>query len=944
MKACAAVFIIGLLFFSADIVCLTRWFDSPMLNSLLTRIFGSRNERLLRQFQKNIDRINSFEPEMEKLSDDALRAKTEEFKARIEKGETLDQLLPEAFAVCREGSKRVLGLRHYDVQLVGGMVLHSGRIAEMRTGEGKTLVATLPTYLNALSGKGVHVVTVNDYLARRDSAWMGKLYNFLGMSVGVVYPGMPHGDKKGAYAADITYGTNNEYGFDYLRDNMALSKDDRFQRGQNFAIVDEVDSILIDEARTPLIISGPADESPELYMKVNRLLPKLVRQEKEDGEGDFWVDEKQKQVHLSEAGMEHAEKLLREAGIISEEDGLYSGQNLTVVHHLNAGLRAHALYQLDVDYIVRDGEVIIVDEFTGRTLAGRRWSDGLHQAVEAKEGVPIQRENQTLASITFQNYFRMYNKLSGMTGTADTEAYEFQSIYNLEVVVIPTHRPMVRKDHADLVYLTRDAKFNAVSVDIKDCYERGQPVLVGTTSIETSELLSSHLKKAGIPHEVLNAKQHEREAQIVAQAGSKNAVTIATNMAGRGTDIVLGGSLEAQIHSLGEDASELDKSRLKSEWQKHHDEVLELGGLHIIGTERHESRRIDNQLRGRSGRQGDNGSSRFYLSLEDNLMRIFAADWVQNAMRRIGMKEDEVIESGMVTKQIQNAQKKVEAHNFDVRKNLLDYDDVANDQRKVIYQQRNELLEANSVKDAIEAIRDDVMSMTVRRYVPANSIDQQWDIEGLERSLTDEFGLTLDLKTLVEKSEELDDNGLLDHVLKAAENMFVDKEAQMSSDMMRHLEKHLMLNVLDQSWKEHLARMDYMRQGIHLRGYAQKQPKQEYQRESFELFSEMLDKVKQDVITLLARVRIRDEEEVTAMENAERQRLEAQSKDMQFQHPETGDYGVEDEMQQAMAFAAQEGGDLQPKTVTRDAEKVGRNEPCPCGSGKKYKQCHGQLT
>jgi len=929
--------------FRADIVCLTWWFDFPMLNSLLTRIFGSRNERLLRQFQKNIDRINSLEPEMEKLNDDALRAKTDEFKARIEKGETLDQLLPEAFAVCREASKRVLGLRHYDVQLVGGMVLHSGRIAEMRTGEGKTLVATLPTYLNALSGNGVHVVTVNDYLARRDSAWMGRVYNFLGMSVGVVYPGMPHGDKKGAYAADITYGTNNEYGFDYLRDNMALSKEDRFQRGQNFAIVDEVDSILIDEARTPLIISGPADESPELYMKVNRLLPKLTRQEKEDGDGDFWVDEKQKQVHLSESGMEHAEELLREAGIISEGDSLYSGQNLTVVHHLNAGLRAHALYQRDVDYIVRDGEVIIVDEFTGRTLAGRRWSDGLHQAVEAKEGVPIQRENQTLASITFQNYFRMYKKLSGMTGTADTEAYEFQTIYSLEVVVIPTHRPMVRKDHPDLVYLTRDAKFNAVSRDIADCYERGQPVLVGTTSIETSELLSSHLKKAGIPHEVLNAKQHEREAQIVAQAGSKKAVTIATNMAGRGTDIVLGGSLEAQLHALGEDASELEKSRVKSEWQKHHDEVLELGGLHIVGTERHESRRIDNQLRGRSGRQGDNGSSRFYLSLEDNLMRIFAADWVQNAMRRIGMKEDEVIESGMVTKQIQNAQKKVEAHNFDIRKNLLDYDDVANDQRKVIYQQRNELLESDSVQDAIEAIRDDVISTTVRRYVPVNSIDQQWDIEGLERSLADEFGMSLDLQGLIEKSDELDDNALVDHVLKAAEQLFTDKEAQITSENMRHLEKHLMLNVLDQSWKEHLARMDYMRQGIHLRGYAQKQPKQEYKRESFELFSEMLDKVKQDVITLLARVRIRDEEEVAAMENAERQRLEAQAKNMQFQHPETGDFGVDDEMEQAMAFASQD-ADTPSGTITRDAEKIGRNDPCPCGSGKKYKQCHGQLT
>jgi preprotein translocase subunit SecA len=912
-----------------------------MFNSLLTRIFGSRNERLLRQFQKNVERINALEPEMEKLSDDELRGKTDALKARVEKGETLDQLLPEAFAVCREASKRSLGLRPYDVQLIGGMVLHSGRIAEMRTGEGKTLVATLPTYLNALSGKGVHVVTVNDYLARRDAANMGRLYNFLGMSVGVVYPGMPHSEKKGAYAADITYGTNNEYGFDYLRDNMALSKDDRFQRGQNFAIVDEVDSILIDEARTPLIISGPADESPELYVLVNRIVPKLARQLQEDSVGDFYVDEKQKQVHLSEAGMERAEELLRAAGILSAQDSLYSGQNLSVVHHLNAALRAHALFQRDVDYIVRDGEVIIVDEFTGRTLAGRRWSDGLHQAVEAKEGMPIQRENQTLASVTFQNYFRMYKKLSGMTGTADTEAYEFQQIYNLEVAVIPTNRPMIRKDHADLVYLTRDAKFKAVTVDIQDCYKRGQPVLVGTTSIETSELLAEHLKKSGVPHEVLNAKQHEREAQIVAQAGRLKAVTIATNMAGRGTDIVLGGNLEAQLQEMGEEASEADKARVKAEWQKQHDEVLKQGGLHIIGTERHESRRIDNQLRGRSGRQGDNGSSRFYLSLEDNLMRIFAADWVQNAMRRIGMKEDEVIESGMVTKQIQNAQRKVEAHNFDIRKNLLDYDDVANDQRKVIYQQRDELLESESVQDAIEAIREDVLSSTVRRYVPANSIDEQWDLDGLERNLNDELGLSIELKKLAEKSEELDDNGILDAVLKGASQMFADKEQQMTPEMMRHLEKHLMLNVLDQSWKEHLARMDYLRQGIHLRGYAQKQPKQEYKRESFELFSEMLDKVKQDVITLLARVRIRSEDEVEQMENAERQRLEAQTKQMQFQHPETGDFDVDDEAEQAMAMGAM---DNTVKTVTRDSDKVGRNDPCPCGSGKKYKQCHGQLT
>ncbi len=913
-----------------------------MLNRLLTRIFGSRNERLLRQFQKNVARINALEPEMEKLDDAGLRAKTDEFRARVAAGETLDAILPEAFAVCREASRRVLGLRHYDVQLIGGMVLHSGRIAEMRTGEGKTLVATLPTYLNALAGKGVHVVTVNDYLAKRDAAWMGKLYTFLGMSVGVVYPGMPHSDKKGAYAADITYGTNNEYGFDYLRDNMALSKDDRFQRGQFFAIVDEVDSILIDEARTPLIISGPADESPELYVKVNRIVPKLVRQQDEDGEGDYWVDEKGKQAHLSEQGMEHAEALLKAAGIVAAEDSLYSGQNLAVVHHLNAALRAHAIYQRDVDYIVRDGEVIIVDEFTGRTLPGRRWSDGLHQAVEAKEGVPIQRENQTLASITFQNYFRMYQKLSGMTGTADTEAYEFQTIYGLEVVVIPTHRPMVRKDHPDLVYLAKPAKYDAVIEDIRDCYGRGQPVLVGTTSIETSELLAGKLREAGIPHEVLNAKQHEREAQIVANAGRPKAVTIATNMAGRGTDIVLGGSLEAELHALGPDATEADKAKAKADWQKRHDEVKALGGLHIIGTERHESRRIDNQLRGRAGRQGDPGSSRFYLSLDDNLMRIFASDWVQKAMRGMGMKENDVIESGLVTKQIANAQRKVEAHNFDIRKNLLDFDDVANDQRKVVYQQRNELLEAESVQDAVEAIREDVITDIVRKHVPADSIDEQWDLPGLERALAEDFALQMDLRGLAAGREELDADGVLAAVLEAGNRIFTDKEAQLGVENMRHLERHLMLNVLDQNWKEHLARMDYLRQGIHLRGYAQKQPKQEYKRESFELFGEMLDKVKHQVTSLLARVRIRTEEEVAAMEAAERQRLEAQARKMQFQHPETGGYGADEEAAQAQALAAQGEGVL-AGTLTREGPKVGRNDPCPCGSGKKYKQCHGKL-
>jgi preprotein translocase subunit SecA len=918
-----------------------------MLNSLLTRIFGSRNERLLRQFQKSVARINALEPEMEKLSDADLQAKTTEFKQRVADGASLDSILPEAFAVCREASRRVLGMRHYDVQLIGGMVLHSGRISEMRTGEGKTLVATLPVYLNALSGKGVHLVTVNDYLARRDAAWMGKLYNWLGLSVGVVYPGMPHSDKKGAYAADITYGTNNEYGFDYLRDNMALSKEDRFQRGLNFAIVDEVDSILIDEARTPLIISGPGDESPELYLQVNALIPKLVRQEKEDDtDGDFWVDEKQKQVHLTERGMESIEQLLRQAGIIAEDDNLYSANNLAVVHHLNAGLRAHALYQRDVDYIVREGEVIIVDEFTGRTLAGRRWSEGLHQAVEAKEGVPVQRENQTLASITFQNYFRMYAKLAGMTGTADTEAYEFQTIYGLEVVVIPTHRPMVRKDHPDLVYLTKDAKFNAVLADIKDCYERGQPALVGTTSIETSQMLSDRLVEAGIPHEVLNAKQHEREAHIVANAGRPRAITIATNMAGRGTDIVLGGSLEAELQALGEDASEMDRARVKSEWQKRHDEVLALGGLHIVGTERHESRRIDNQLRGRAGRQGDAGSSRFYLSLEDNLMRIFAADWVKNAMRKMGMKDDEVIESTMVSKQIQNAQRKVEAHNFDIRKNLLDYDDVANDQRKVVYQQRNELLESESVQEAIEAIREDVVLETARRYVPENSIDAQWDIEGLERALADEFGIEAKVAEAVEASNhEIDDAGVVEVVMEASRRHFSGREEQIGAEIMRSLEKHLMLNVLDQNWKEHLARMDYLRQGIHLRGYAQKQPKQEYKRESFELFTELLDKVKREVTQLLARVRIRSEQEIAELEEQDRQRMQAQANRMQFQHPDMGGYGADEEAADAQAAMGAMGAASAAGAATlRTGAKIGRNDPCPCGSGKKYKQCHGQLV
>ncbi len=912
-----------------------------MLNRALTSLFGSRNERVLRQLSKNVARINALEPEFEKLSDEALRAKTDEFKQRVAAGESLDKLLPDAFAVVREGAKRVLGMRHYDVQLIGGMVLHSGRIAEMRTGEGKTLVGTLPVYLNALEGKGVHVVTVNDYLARRDSAQMGKLYGFLGLSTGVVWPGMDHSDKHAAYAADITYGTNNEFGFDYLRDNMALSKDQRYQRGLHYAIVDEVDSILIDEARTPLIISGPAEDSPQLYIAVNKIVPKMIRQEKEDGTGDYWVDEKQKQVHLSEEGMSHADELLRQAGVIDPESGLYDSKNLAVVHHLNAALRANAIYHRDVDYIVRDGEVVIVDEFTGRTLPGRRWSDGLHQAVEAKEGVPIQRENQTLATITFQNLFRMYKKLAGMTGTADTEAYEFQQIYGLEVVVIPTHKPMIRKDNPDMVFLGQQAKYRAVIEDIKDCHKRGQPVLVGTTSIEVSELLSNLLRKEKIPHEVLNAKQHEREAHIVAQAGAPGSVTIATNMAGRGTDIVLGGSLEAALAALPEGATDADRAKVKAEWKKLHEKVLESGGLHIVGTERHESRRIDNQLRGRSGRQGDPGSSRFYLSLEDNLLRIFAGDWVGRWMRMFGMKEEDALEDRMVSRQIEKAQRKVEQHNFDIRKHLLEFDDVANDQRKVIYAQRDELLVVDDVSDTIADIRDDVVTELVRRHVPADSIDEQWDLAGLDRELESEFGLSLNLKAWVDQQHEIDDKMILEHVREAVEQLFKAKEQQIGADTMRQLEKHIMLSVVDNAWKEHLASMDYLRQGIYLRGYAQKQPKQEFKRESFELFSSMLDRIKTEVVQMLARVRVRSEEEVAAME-AEQQRLADR---LQRQMLASGGgaplaaLGTDAEAVAAGSMAAPVGAPEHD-----GGPRVGRNDPCPCGSGKKYKHCHGQLS
>ncbi len=904
-----------------------------MFNRLLTSVFGSRNERVLRQLSRIVVRINALEPEFEKLSDADLRGKTDEFRKRLADGATLDAILPEAFATVREASKRVLGMRHYDVQLIGGMVLHQGKIAEMRTGEGKTLVATLPVYLNALEGKGVHVVTVNDYLARRDAAQMGKVYGFLGLTTGVVWPEMQHEDKHEAYGCDITYGTNNEFGFDYLRDNMALSAEQRYQRGLHYAIVDEVDSILIDEARTPLIISGPAEDSPQLYVAVNKVVPKMTRQEDEEAEGDYWADEKQKQVHMSEEGMEHAEQLLTEAGVIEQGTSLYDSVNLAVVHHLNAALRAHALYQRDTDYIVRDGEVIIVDEFTGRTLAGRRWSDGLHQAVEAKEGVPIQRENQTLATVTFQNLFRMYNKLSGMTGTADTEAYEFQSIYGLEVVVIPTNEPMIREDHSDIIFLGQEYKFKAIIEDIRACKKRGQPVLVGTTSIEVSELLSQALTKEGITHEVLNAKQHEREAHIVAQAGAPGSVTIATNMAGRGTDIVLGGSLEVDLAALPEDATDADRSRVKAEWQKRHDRVLKAGGLHIIGTERHESRRIDNQLRGRSGRQGDPGSSRFYLSLQDNLVRIFAGERVGRWMRMFGMKEEDALEDRMISRQIEKAQRKVEQHNFDIRKHLLEFDDTANDQRKVIYKQRRELLEQDDVSDTVLDIRDDVFTSLVLAHVPPESIDDQWDLGGLDRALANDFGLHLDLPHWVEKHSEIDAEGILEHVRAEAEKLFADKEEQVGAETMRQLEKHIMLSVLDNAWKDHLASMDYLRNSIGLRSFAQKDPKQEFKRESFLLFEKMLDRIKHEVTQMLAMIRIRSEEEVAALE-AE-QRRQAQAKQLQYQHAEASAMGGEDG----------EDSDPNPEApVVREGPKVGRNEPCPCGSGRKYKHCHGRLS
>jgi preprotein translocase subunit SecA len=904
-----------------------------MISKLLKSIFGSRNDRLLKQYRQTVVRINALEPDVAALSDEALRAKTAEFKQRVQNGESLDAILPEAFAVVREGGKRALNMRHFDVQLIGGMVLHYGKIAEMRTGEGKTLMATLPAYLNALSGKGVHVVTVNDYLAARDAEWMGRLYQFLGLSVGVILTSMEHADKQAAYGADITYGTNNEFGFDYLRDNMAASAADRFQRGLNFAIVDEVDSILIDEARTPLIISGQAEDNVEVYQAMDKLAPKLVRQADEKAPGDYHVDEKNHQILLSEIGHEHAERLLSQAGLLPVGGSLYDPANITLIHHLYAALKAHNLFLRDQHYVVQNGEVVIVDEFTGRLMAGRRWSDGLHQAVEAKEGVSIQKENQTLASITFQNYFRMYQRLSGMTGTADTEAYEFQTIYNLETVIIPPHRPTVRADMMDKVYLTAQEKYAAVVADVRDCYERGQPVLVGTTSIETSELLSSLLDKAKLPHQVLNAKQHAREAEIVAQAGRPKMITIATNMAGRGTDIVLGGNVEKQIEHLQADES-LDEAtrnqrieQLKSEWQSLHEQVLAAGGLHIVGTERHESRRVDNQLRGRSGRQGDPGSSRFYLSLEDSLLRIFASDRVAAIMQRFKLPEGEAIEHPWVTRAIENAQRKVEARNFDMRKQILEYDDVANDQRKVIYQQRAELLESTEISDTITAMREGVLADVIAEYIPPGSMEEQWDAPGLEKALAADFQLHLPVVQWLEQDKRLDEDGLRAKVTEVARQQYQAKIDQVGGEVMHGYERIVMLQSLDQHWREHLAALDHLRQGIHLRGYAQKNPKQEYKREAFELFAAMLEAIKREVTQVLLNVQIRSQADVEAAE------VPHAPENVQYHH---ADY---DE-----ALGSSDKGAEEHKPFVRPGEKIGRNDPCPCGSGKKYKQCHGRLN
>lgn len=906
-----------------------------MISTLLTKIIGSRNDRTLKALRKIVKQINAMEPQFEALSDAQLQAKTAEYRQRLEQGETLEQLLPEAFATVREASRRVFGMRHFDVQLIGGMVLNSNRIAEMKTGEGKTLTATLPAYLNALSGRGVHVVTVNDYLAKRDAEANRPLFAFLGMTVDCNVPGMDASQKRDAYAADITYGTNNEFGFDYLRDNMAFSPEQRVQRPLNYALVDEVDSVLIDEARTPLIISGPAEDSSELYIRVNKLIPLLVKQDKEDseeytGDGHYTVDEKNRQALLTENGQIFVEELLKKEGLLAEDDSLFSATNISLLHHVNAGLRAHTLFERNVDYIVQKDEIVIVDEHTGRTMPGRRWSDGLHQAVEAKEGVKIQNENQTLASITFQNYFRLYDKLAGMTGTADTEAFEFQQIYGLDTVVIPTNKPMVRKDMGDLVYLTANEKYAAIIEDIRGCVERGQPVLVGTVSIENSELLSGILTKENIPHKVLNAKFHAMEAEIVAQAGQTGAVTIATNMAGRGTDIVLGGNWQAEIAQL-ENPNEAQIAELKAAWQVRHDAVLAAGGLHIIGTERHESRRIDNQLRGRSGRQGDPGSSRFYLSMEDTLMRIFASDRVTGMMKKLGMEEGEAIEHPWVTKAIENAQRKVEGRNFDIRKSLLEFDDVANDQRKVVYEQRNELLDTSDISETIHVIRDDVYGAIIDEYIPPQSLEEMWDVPGLEARLKSDFALDLPLQQWLAEDDKLYEEKLRERILDEATKLYAHKEELVGKEVLRNFEKAVMLQTLDGLWKEHLAAMDHLRQGIHLRGYAQKNPKQEYKRESFDLFTQMLETLKRDVVSILSRVQVQ-ERDVEAMEEQQRQQAEAAPRT--YTHAAADNQLADDE---AQAEAA-------PVTFVRDEQKVGRNDPCPCGSGKKYKHCHGQLT
>ncbi|MCH9695071.1 MAG: preprotein translocase subunit SecA [Gammaproteobacteria bacterium] len=956
----------------------------------MTNIFGSRNQRLLRQYSKTVKHINGLEEGIQALDDAALKGKTDEFRQRFAAGETLHDLLPEAFAVAREASLRTMEMRPFDVQLIGGMVLHDGNIAEMRTGEGKTLMSTLPAYLNAISGDGVHIVTVNEYLAARDAEWMRPIYEFLGLTVGVSKSGQTQEEKRAAYQSDITYATNNELGFDYLRDNLAFATADKVQRELNFGIVDEVDSILIDEARTPLIISGPAESSTDLYTQINKLIPKLAQHEETDepsnydipankvllngeemslddavaaadaadsdlamveldakvarcrliGRGDYTVDEKAKQAHVTEEGHGNVEALMMKSGLLAEGESLYDAGNIKLLHHLNAALRAHSIYQKDVDYIINDGEVVIVDEFTGRTMPGRRWGDGLHQAVEAKEGVSIKQENQTVASITFQNYFRLYNNLSGMTGTADTEAFEFQQIYGLEVVVIPTHREMIRKDQPDLVYLGEKDKIDAIVEDIVDCSERGQPVLVGTTSIEASEVLSNFLKGHKIKHQVLNAKQHEREAQIVQNAGRPGAITIATNMAGRGTDIVLGGSLEADLNNAGDGA---DEATLKADWEQRHNAVLEAGGLHIIGTERHESRRIDNQLRGRSGRQGDPGSSRFYLSMEDTLMRIFGdPERTKNLLSRAGMREGEAIESRLLTRQIERAQRKVEAHNFDIRKNLLEYDDVANDQRKVVYHQRSELMDADEIEESVAAIRDEVVAITAEQYIPPGSLEELWDADGLSQALESEYGVRADVARWLRDDSTLNAESITEKCIEEAQKFYEKKVGNIGGDLMRGVEKQVMLRQLDHHWKEHLAGMDHLRQGIGLRSYAQKNPKQEYKREAFEMFGTMLEQVKHDTISILSRIRIQGEDDLNEM-SEQKQSPER----MKFQHAEAPALGGQPPQQPGQPPAAQQGGANQPSPVeqfVRDGRKVGRNEPCPCGSGKKFKQCHGKLN